>query len=235
MSERAPCLTKLKPMWEKIKKALYNEVPDEVVVDKKAENVSSPLITNTTAQNQTYVPNQVLAENSFAVQPSQPPISEEDKKNYQNYFNTLYNKTKIQCSDYGKFLADIDTIVEGDNTLPEANKFRMAFNFSRKAGVTKERLIANVNDAIAYIQNDKTAVFDTDVKEKNAAIQNNCNLIEKNRLAIQKLNEEISRLQTDNEKSKNRITVRTLLYNTLQQQLIAKVQNDIVGITNFIQ
>lgn len=223
-------------MWEKIKQALYNEVPDEVVYDKKAEKVSSPLITNTTvAQNQVYVPNQVLAENAFAIQPSQPPISEEDKKNYQNYFNTLYNKTKIQCSDYGKFLADVDTIVEGDPTLPEANKFRMAFNFSRKSGVTKERLIANVNDAIAYIQNDKTSVFDADVKEKNTAIDNNSKLIESKRLAIQKLNEEINQLQTDNEKSKNRITVRTLLYNTLQQQLIAKVQNDIVGITNFIQ
>ena len=222
-------------MWDKFKKALYNEVPDETTDQKQADKVA-PLVTNATMQQQPQSqPMSFNDGNGFGVQPAQPPISDQDKKNYQQYFNTLYNKAKIQCSDYGKFLADIDTIVEGDPTLPEANKFRMAFNFSKKAGVTKERLIADVNEAVAYIETDRTAVFDVDVKEKNASMENNNKLIENKRLAIQKLQDEITQLQADTEKTRSRISVKTLLYNTLAQQLIGKVKNDILGITNFIQ
>ena len=139
-------------LFDGIKKVLYNEVPDEAgnTPDNKKDKVQ-PLITNANVQQQTVQPMQFDNGNGqFGIQPAQPPISEQDKKNYQQYFNTLYNKAKIQCSDYGKFLADVDTIVEGDATLPEANKFRMAFNFSKKAGVTKERLIAAVNDAVSF-------------------------------------------------------------------------------------
>ena len=66
-------------------------------------------------------------------------------------------------------------------------------------------------------------------------LSNNEKLIESKRLAIQKLNGESTQLQTDNEKTRSRITVKTLLYNTLAQQLIAKIKSDIAGITNYIQ
>ena len=218
-------------LFDGIKKALYNDVPDESITEQRVEKVT-PLVTNVNAQQPQAT--QFATDSRTFGQPAPPQISEEDKKNYQQYFNALYNKAKIQCSDYGKFLADVDTIVEGDATLPEANKFRMAFNFSKKTGITKERLITSVNDAVLFVENDKIAVFDTDIKQRNVNIDNNSKLIESKKLAIQKLNEEITQLQADNEKTSNRITIKTLLYTTLAQQLVAKIKNDIAGITNYI-
>ena len=216
--------------FDGIKKALYNEIPDESISDKKEKIV--PLVTNNSIMPQN---TQLDINNAFIAPAAQPPISEQDKKNYQLYFTALYNKAKIQCNDYGKFLADIDTIIEGDPTLPDANKFRMAFNFSKKAGVTKEKLLASINETISFIENDKINIFDKDINEKNTIIENNFKSIEIKKAAIQKLNEEISNLQLESEKTKNRITIKTILYSTLSQQLIAKIKNDIISITNYIQ
>lgn len=104
----------------------------------------------------------------------------------------------------------------------------------KKQGVTKERLVASVNDAIGIVENDRTTVFNADIQAKNANIESNNKLIADKQLAIQKLTEEINQLKTDTETIKNRISIKTLLYNSLAAQLITKIKNDLSGINNFI-
>ena len=103
----------------------------------------------------------------------------------------------------------------------------------------KNRIICKSKDnskiSLKFIENDKINIFDKDINEKNTIIENNFKSIEIKKAAIQKLNEEISNLQLESEKTKNRITIKTILYSTLSQQLIAKIKNDIISITNYIQ
>ena len=164
---------------------------------------------------------------------TQPVVTEEDKKKYQAYFTSLYNEVKTKSADYGQFLINIETATETDPTLADASKFKMAFAFMKVKGVTKERLVASVNDAINLVDNDRNK-FNQDVQEKNAAIEKNNKSISDKQLAIQKLTEEIHQLQNDNEATKERISIKTLLYNSLSQQLITKIKNDILGINNLI-
>ncbi|MEI8364513.1 MAG: D-aminoacyl-tRNA deacylase, partial [archaeon] len=122
------------------------------------------------------------------------------------------------------------TVIETDPTLPEANKFKMAFSFMKKKGVTKEALSIALTDAINIIENDRKLVFDADINKKNANIDSNIKLIADKKLAMQKLAEEIQQLENETETIKSKISTKTYLYNSFASQLIAKIKNDYVRI-----
>lgn len=220
-------------LFDGLKKALYDEVPDQNA-PKAAEQKVTPLVTNANFQQPVTYQSTDNVFGSTTGQSAQPAISEEDKKKYQDYFSNLYTKAKAKSADYGQFLTNIETVMETDPTLADASKFKMAFSFMKKQGVTKERLVASVNDAIGIVENDRTTVFNADIQAKNANIESNNKLIADKQLAIQKLTEEINQLKTDTETIKNRISIKTLLYNSLAAQLITKIKNDLSGINNFI-
>ncbi len=107
------------------------EVPDAAVAPKQAATPVTPLVTNNNFQQQFQQPVNTtgVTENMFAPAPAQPAISEEDKKKWQEYFNKLYSKAKVTCPEYAEFLANIETVVETDSTLPEAKKFNKILTF----------------------------------------------------------------------------------------------------------
>ena len=208
------------------------EVPDATPAPKQAAQPVTPLVTNNNFQQP--VNTTGVSENMFAPTQAQPSISEEDKRKYQEYFNKLYSKAKTSCVEYGEFLNNIEIVTETDATLPDANKFKMAFSFMKKKGITKEQLIAALNSAVGVVETDRTTVFTKDINDKTANMENNLKLIEDKKLAIQKLSEEISQLQTDTETIKGKIATKTYFYNLFSSQLLAKIKNDVAGITNFI-
>jgi uncharacterized protein (DUF3084 family) len=125
-------------------------------------------------------------------------------------------------------------VVETDSTLPEANKFKMAFSFMKKKGVTKDQLSQACNDAIAIVDNDRKTKFDTDIKAKSDSIETNNQTIILKRQQIQKLSEEITGLEQENEQTKQKISTKTYLYNNFATQLINKIKADLSGIQSFI-
>ena len=222
-------------LFDKLKSTFMEEVPDATPAPKQAAQPVAPLVTNTNFQQQQAPINTTgVTENMFAPAPAQPAISEEDKKKWQEYFNKLYSKAKITCPEYSEFLNNIETVVETDSTLPEANKFKMAFSFMKKKGVTKEQLMAALTNALGVVDTDRTTAFAKDINDKTANMENNIKLIEDKKLAIQKLSEEINQLQTDTETIKNKIATKTYFYNIFSSQLLAKIKNDVAGITNYI-
>ena len=170
----------------------------------------------------------------FAPAQTQPVISAEDKKKYEDYFGNLYNLAKVKSANYGEFLTNIETVIETDPTLPDANKFKMAFSFMKKKGVTKEALSIALTDAINIIENDRKMVFDADINKKNANIDSNTKLVADKKLAMQKLAEEIQQLENETETIKSKISTKTYLYNSFASQLVAKIKNDLAGIQSFI-
>ena len=219
------------------KKLLFDEVPaDDQGTPQKVE-VLTPLVTNTNAptkqQPQQAFTTDGLSGNMFAPAPVQPVISDKDKALWQKYFSDLYDQVKTK-TNYGQFLANIETVMETDNTLADTSKFKMAFSFMKKQGITKEMLLASINEAIAAVENDRKAVFEVDVKSKQDKITSNNNLINEKQLAMQKLQDEIVQLKTSTEETKNKIATKTLCYNALSNQLLTKIKNDITGVNNFI-
>lgn len=218
-----------------IKKALYEEVPEEKQTPAPAQTQPpqpvQPLVTNTNFGMQTAA---VSTTNPFAPAQTGPVISEEDKRKYQEYFSALYTVAKTKSANYGEFLANIETVIETDPTLPDANKFKMAFSFMKKKGVTKEQLITACNDAISIVEADRKTKFDVDIKSRNESIETNNQAIANKKIAIQKLSEEITALEQANDETKQRISIRTYLYNNFATQLINKIKADFSGIQSFI-
>lgn len=216
-----------------LKKLLYNDVP-EAEQPLRQERVA-PLVTNETqAQPIMFQDSGSNAGNIFAAPTQTPVISDEEKQKWQNYFSKLYSETRSINKEYDQFLTNIDTVTETDPTLPDANRFRFAFNFTKKAGITKEALIASANAASQAVEHDRDAVFDKDIQKKNAAIEGNNKLILDKRNQIQTLMDEIKQLESDNQSTKEKIAVRTTCYNTFSAHLLAKIKNDIAGIMNFL-
>ena len=213
-----------------LKKLLYNDVPEEEQ-PLRQEKVA-PLVTNDT-QPQPIV-YQDSGNNMFATPIQAPVISDEEKQKWQNYFEKLYSETRSTNKEYDVFLTNIDTVAETDPTLPDANRFRFAFNFTKKAGITKDALIASANAASQAVEHDRNTVFDKDIQKKNAAIEGNNKLILDKKNQIQTLMDEIKQLETENQTTKEKIAVRTTCYNTFSAHLIAKIKNDIAGIMNFL-
>jgi len=218
-------------LFDGIKKALYDEVPEAPA--KPAATVT-PLVTNNNVSGYPAAMPQSMPTNMFAPAQTQPVISAEDKKKYEDYFGNLYNLAKSKSANYGEFLTNIETVIETDPTLPDANKFKMAFSFMKKKGVTKEALSIALTDAINIIENDRKMVFDADINKKNANIDSNIKLIADKKLAMQKLAEEIQQLENETETIKSKISTKTYLYNSFASQLIAKIKNDLAGIQSFI-
>jgi hypothetical protein len=217
-------------------KNLYEEVPDETNKANQTQQAvqpTQPLVTNANYSTRQYV-DPVTTANPFAPAQTGPVISEEDKKKYQDYFSALYNAAKSKSSNYGEFLANIDTVIETDPTLPEANKFKMAFSFLKKKGITKEQLSQSCNDAINIVDSDRKTKFDVDIKSRNEAIEANNQAIILKRQQIQKLSEEITALEQETEQTKQKISIKTYLYNNFSAQLINKIKADLSGIQSFI-
>lgn len=221
---------------DKVKGAFFEEVPDQKTNTPATPSAQpvTPLVTNANFQAQVPNTSGLSTENMFSPQPAQPAISEEDKRKYGEYFNKLYSKAKATCAEYGEFLNNIEIVTETDATLPDANKFKMAFSFMKKKGVTKEQLLAALNNAINVVETDRTTVFTKDINEKNANIESNTKSIEEKKLAIQKLTEEINQLQTETETIKTKIATKSYFYNLFSLQLLGKIKNDAAGINNFI-
>jgi hypothetical protein len=219
-----------------LKKAIFEEVPDEPKQANQTQTTQpvQPLVTNTNYATNTQYVAPAATGNPFAPAQTGPVISEEDKKKYQDYFSALYTAAKSKSPNYGEFLANIDTVIETDPTLPDANKFKMAFSFMKKKGVTKEQLSQSCNDAIAVVDADRKGKFDVDIKSKNDSIESNNQAIILKRQQIQKLSEEITALEQETEQIKQKISIKTYLYNNFATQLINKIKADLSGIQSFI-
>ena len=219
-------------LWDNIKQksGLFEEVPDET---KPAQ--SQPVNPQPAAvyQQPVYGQTNNVLPNAFAMQTG-PNITDEDKQKYQNYFSALFTSAKAKSANYGEFLTNMETVVETDATLPEASKFKMAFSFLKKKGVLKEQLIQSCNDAIAIVENDRASKFDVDIAQKNTTIETNNKSIVAKKQQIQKLSEEIMALEHDSEEIKNKISVKTYLYNNFATQLINKIKTDLSGISNHL-
>jgi len=221
-------------LFDGLKKALYDEVPDEQKTQPQPQSQSQqPLVTNSTIPTYTAPPMPQTA-NMFASAQTGPVIPEEYKKKYQDYFSALFTAAKTKSANYGEFMTNIDTVIETDPTLPDANKFKMAFSFMKKKGVTKDQLAQACNDAIAIVDNDRKTKFDVDIKAKNDSIETNNQSIMLKRQQIQKLSEEITGLEQENEQTKQKISIKTYLYNNFAIQLINKIKADLSGVQSFI-
>lgn len=207
-------------------KFLYNNTEE---IKNKVETPITPLITNT---NQNVVFND---NNPFAPKQNQTSISPEDKEKWQKYFGNLFTKVKSENIEYGQFLNNIDTVIETDPTITDSNKFKFAFSFMKKAGIDKGKLLSSMDLSIKSIENDRKIIFDVDIQKRNDSILTNTNSISDKKASIQKLVDEIKQLELDIENTKEKITTKTLCYNTLSAQLMDKMKNDITGVTNYIQ
>ena len=219
-----------------LKKALYDEVPDEQTKQQPQQPAQpvQPLVTNTNYGNYNSAQQPNNLGNVFAPAQTGPTISEEDKKKYQDYLSALYSAAKTKAINYGEFLTNIETVMETDPTLPDANKFKMAFSFMKKRGVTKDQLAQACNDAISVVENDRKTKFDVDIQAKNNSIDSNSQTIAAKKQQIQKLSEEITALEQAIEETKQRISIKTYLYNNFATQLINKIKADFSGIQSFI-
>jgi hypothetical protein len=221
-------------LFDGLKKALYDEVPDEQKTQQQPiQQQPTSVSYNSTIPGYT-APPMPQTTNMFAPAQTGPVISEEDKKKYQDYFSALFTVAKTKSANYGEFMTNIDTVIETDPTLPDANKFKMAFSFMKKKGVTKDQLSQACNDAIAIVDNDRKTKFDTDIKAKSDSIETNNQTIILKRQQIQKLSEEITGLEQENEQTKQKISIKTYLYNNFATQLINKIKADLSGIQSFI-
>lgn len=221
-------------IFDGLKKLVYDEVPTEDQGTPKKVETITPLVTNTNVNNkQVFNNTNGITDNMFTPAPVQPVISEQDKALWQKYFSNLYDKVKNK-TNYGQFLANIETVMETDNTLADTSKFKMSFSFMKKQGITKEMLLTSINEAIAAVENDRKTVFDTDMQSKQDKIATNNTLINEKQLAMQKLQEEIVQLKSSTEETKSKIATKTLCYNALSSQLLTKIKNDIIGVNNFI-
>jgi hypothetical protein len=110
----------------------------------------------------------------------------------------------------------------------------LSTGFMKKKGVTKDQLSQACNDAIAIVDNDRKTKFDTDIKAKSDSIETNNQTIILKRQQIQKLSEEITGLEQENEQTKQKISTKTYLYNNFATQLINKIKADLSGIQSFI-
>lgn len=212
-----------------IKDAFMEEVPDANNTNVQVAQPVQPA--QSTAQPVVFA----SQGNPFAVQPAQPVISNEDKEKWQKYFSDVFTKAKMENVEYGQFLANMETVIETDPTLPDSNRFKMSFSFMRKAGITKEQLLAAVQNAVNTVNNDKKAIFDVDMAKRAQAIDNNVKLMQSKTDAIKKLTEEIQQLEAENQNAKEKIGTKTLCYNTLSNQLLEKIKNDSAAISNYIQ
>jgi len=221
-------------LLDNIKKAsgLFVEV-DETTPTTQATQPINPQTAPVYQQPVNYVQTNNVLPNAFSMQTG-PNRTDEDKQKYQTYFSALFTSAKAKSANYGEFLTNIETVNETDATLPEVNKFKMAFSFLKKRGVLKEQLIQSCNDAIAIVENDRTSKFDVDINSKTASIENNNKTIAAKKQQIQKLSEEIVALEHENDETKNRISVKTYLYNNFATQLINKIKTDLSGISNHL-
>lgn len=219
-------------IFKKIQSALYENVDDDTTSQPTQQSNSQPVYQPPAQQPVYHQPNNVLP-NPFVMQTA-PNITEEDKKKYQDYFSVLFASTKVKSPNYGEFITNVDIVNETDATLPEASKFKMAFSFLKKKGVLKEQLIQSCNDAITIVENDRASKFDVDISQKNATIETNNKSIAAKKQQIQKLSEEIISLENQNEEIKNKISLKTYLYNNFATQLINKIKADLSGISNHL-
>jgi predicted nucleic acid-binding Zn-ribbon protein len=95
-------------------------------------------------------------------------------------------------------------------------------------------LVLSCNDAIAIVETDRKTKFDVDIKSRNESIETNNQAIANKKIAIQKLSEEITALEQTNDETKQRISIKTYLYNNFATQLINKIKADFSGIQSFI-
>jgi len=220
-------------LLDKLKSALYEDVSNETKPIQEATQTANPQPAAIYQQPVYQQPVNNVLPNAFAMQTG-PNITEEDKQKYQTYFSALFASTRAKSTNYGEFLTNMETVVETDATLPEASKFKMAFSFLKKKGVLKEQLVQSCNDAIAIVENDRASKFDVDISQKNATIETNNKSIAAKKQQIQKLSEEIMSLEHDSEEIKNKISVKTYLYNSFATQLINKIKTDLSGISNHL-
>ena len=84
------------------------------------------------------------------------------------------------------------------------------------------------------MENDRKTKFDTDIQAKNNSIESNNQTIAAKKQQIQKLSEDITALEQETEQTKQRISIKTYLYNNFATQLINKIKADFSGIQSFI-
>ena len=209
-----------------------------------------PLVTGSTTPVYNNVPNAYNTGNSVvpaAYQPINyaPSVPPEEMEKCNIYFGKLLAAAREQNKSYNQFLASVETVTKTDPTQPIANVVKLAFSFLKmqNPALTKESLLLDMNNALGGIVNDKTTDFKAKqdkrqkegVEDNTKMIQTKLESIQQKQLEIQKLNEEIQQLQTTVAQSKQTIDIKNICYDTVSNQVINRVKEEIGLVTNYIQ
>jgi flagellar motility protein MotE (MotC chaperone) len=232
-------------MWDKL---IYKNPEEEQQKreEKKVKDIpakAEPLVTGPTSPAYNNTPN--FNGGGYTPVSYAPALPQEEVTKCQNYFGKLLAAAREQNKSYNQFLASMETVSKTDPNQPIANVVKLAFGFLKMQipTLTKDTLLADMNNALTGIVGDKTTDFKAKQdKRQKEGVDDNTAMINKKMLEIQqkqqeiqKLNEDIIQLQTTVAESKQTIEMKSGVYDLVSNQVISRVKEEINLVTNYIQ
>ena len=173
------------------------------------------------------------------------PIPPEEMEKCKTYFGKLLTAAREQNKSYNQFLASMETVSKTDPNQPIATVVKLAFGFLKmqNPALTKDSLLLDMNNAMSGIINDKTTDFKAKqekrqkegVDDNNKMLETKMQQIQQKQLEIQKLNEEITQLQSTVGQNKQVIEMKNTCYDVVSSQVINRVKEEIGLVTNYIR
>lgn len=166
-------------------------------------------------------------------------VDSKDFTDYTSHFQEIMDKANLPGPDYYEFSKAISEI--SDMAISEQQKFTMVFSGFKAQGVTPQKLVEAAKQYIDILNSDKENGFNKELSDAESYIQGQ-------EVQITKLQDEIASLQkkiTENTNSistmntqtrdlKAKLASRKSSYESTYNGFIAKINEDIGKINNYL-